>query len=219
MSCRVHRSPSSRGYTIVELLMSLSVLAIGVAGVLGMQRVTISSNQHAKNLSLATRIAQGWIDELAADATLWTVRNGASTLAGSTTWLNVVQPNQIWGWNVPAYSLLRRFGPGFDALGSPVDHTTNPGGAHFCTQIRLAFVRPELAGGTLTDTGVIRTQVRVFWRRDDSLSTLGGAAAPGAGNLCAVTGAELDADLDPVNGGNSFHVIYLTSAVRETPSQ
>lgn len=203
------RRGAAFGYTIVELVMSLSVLAIGVAGIMGMQRVTISANRHAKNLSLATRIAQGWVDELAADAALWTVSAGRSTLA-STVWLNVAAPNAIVDWYVPAYSAVRAFGPGFGALGDPVDHLAAPKLVQFCTQLRLAFVKPETdAAGNLAPGGVIRTQVRVFWRREDSVSTLGGAAAPGGDDLCSLTGAQLDADLD------SFHVVYLTSAVRE----
>ena len=45
----------SRGYTVIELLMALTVLALGASGVVAMQRVTLESNRYAKNLAIATR--------------------------------------------------------------------------------------------------------------------------------------------------------------------
>ncbi|HYO94825.1 MAG TPA: prepilin-type N-terminal cleavage/methylation domain-containing protein, partial [Polyangiaceae bacterium] len=61
----------TRGYTFVELLMSLSILSLGVTGVIAMQKVTVTSNQHAKNLAIATQISQSWMDELRADSLMW----------------------------------------------------------------------------------------------------------------------------------------------------
>lgn len=197
------RRHGARGFTVVELVMSLSVLAIGVAGIVGMQHVTIGANRHAKNLSIATRIGQAWLDALETDAALWTVTNGASTLATTTTWLKATPSPGVADWAVPAHSAQRAFGPGFSALGSPIDPAASPQLVQFCTQIRLTFVKPEMTGGTLSGSGVIRTQVRVFWRRDDS------APAPDGSDLCSVDRAALDANID------SYHVVYFTSAVRQ----
>ena len=114
------RRSALRAYTIVELVMSLSVLAIGVSGVIAMQRVTVSANRHAKNLMLATRIAEAWADQLTADATLWTYQNGLSTLS-RTAWLQKANTAGIVDWYVPAYSADRLFGPGFSALAALTD--------------------------------------------------------------------------------------------------
>ena len=62
---------AARGYTIVELLMSLTVLALGTTGVIAMQKVTVVSNSHAKNLAVATGIAAAWADALTADGSIW----------------------------------------------------------------------------------------------------------------------------------------------------
>ena len=69
------RSRRSRGYTVVELMMALAVMAIGLSGVIAMQKVTLSSNGHARKLALATRLGQSWLDELAADAGQWNDTN------------------------------------------------------------------------------------------------------------------------------------------------
>jgi len=47
---------ASRAYTVVELMMALALFAVGVTGVLAMQRVTIESNTHARDVSTANRI-------------------------------------------------------------------------------------------------------------------------------------------------------------------
>ena len=50
MTPRELRRRAQRGYTIVELVMSLAVLAIGASGVIAMQKVAVASNRHAKDL-------------------------------------------------------------------------------------------------------------------------------------------------------------------------
>ncbi|HEY5373092.1 MAG TPA: prepilin-type N-terminal cleavage/methylation domain-containing protein, partial [Polyangiaceae bacterium] len=53
-----------RGYTAVELMMAIAVFGIGVAGIISMEKVTSVANQHAKNVAIATHIAQSWLDTL-----------------------------------------------------------------------------------------------------------------------------------------------------------
>ncbi|HVU01755.1 MAG TPA: prepilin-type N-terminal cleavage/methylation domain-containing protein [Polyangiaceae bacterium] len=194
----------ARGYTITELLMSLSVLAIGVAGVIAMQRVTLAANRHARDIAVATRIGQAWADQLAADGMLWGVdANNASTLP-NTVWLSKTTPSDVTGtWFLPAYSPARGFGPAFGPLGQSHDNALNPELDHFCTHLRLAFVEQEKT--PTTGNGVIRAQVRVFWLRDDQA-----VAAPGT-NVC-VDATTLE------NNIGAFHVLNFTTSVRQLPA-
>lgn len=190
----------ARGYTIVELMMSLTVLAIGASGVIAMQKVTLSTNRHAKNLSIATRVAQAWADQLTADAALWTP---GLAPRDATTWLDEADPDDITEWFIPEYSSTRDFGPEFDALGNPVDPADSAGIAHFCTHLRFAFMHSETTPAV--GNGAIRAQVRIFWRRDD-----GTADPPGGASPCAIDDAEF------IDGQDQLHVVYLTTAVRES---
>lgn len=198
------------GYTIVELLMALTVLAIGTAGVIAMQKVAIESNRYAKNLSIATRVGEAWADELTADAQLWTYKAGVPTTLNNTDWLNNVTN---LSWFRPAFSARRQFGPAFSPLGIPLDPNTQGPLAHFCVDLRLAILRPELASLPSVPTsgdGVIRAQIRVFWPRDDVSIPPSNAATA---NVC-------DAANGPgVNDQNisAYHVIYLTTTVRQPP--
>jgi prepilin-type N-terminal cleavage/methylation domain-containing protein len=198
----IRRRRARGGYTLVEVMMSLAVFAIGVGGMIGMQKVAISSNQHAKNLALATHIGQAWLDELAADAGQW---NEAADF-DETTWLGEVggEDEPPGEWFRPDYSSGRNFGPAFDALGSPVatlDFATN---AHFCSDVRLTWLYRQVRGKE--GGGLIRAQVRVFWRREG----LRDVEDPPL-HACDVTPLEFD------QGGADrlYHVVYLSTALRQ----
>ena len=195
----------ARGYTIVELMMSLSVLAIGVSGVIAMQKVTVATNRNAKELAIATRVAEAWADQLTADATTWELDSNGNSTRGQTIWLVSADPTQTIDWFVPNYSATRGFGAAFDAFGNPINPTTTPALGYFCAHIRFAFLHSETAptGGN----GVIRAQVRVFWPREDVTTTLPAAVI---NNLCSVDRPTFDSNV------GAFHVVYLSTAVRET---
>lgn len=184
----------SRAYTVVELMMSLAVFATGVTGIIAMQRATVTSNQMAKNMTLANAIAQSWLTHLQADATLW--RNDLN----ATVWLKSVDVASVNNaWQLPAYDETLDFGPQFDALGQPV-----PSGGEFCAQIRLAWLYRDQNGGGIRGNGVIRTEVRVFWPRGGQ-SRVTGDCTSGATATVAAVGAATD----------TYHFVVHAGAVRQ----
>jgi hypothetical protein len=183
--------------------MSLSVLAFGVSGVIAMQKVTVATNRHAKDLAIATRVAEAWADQLAADASTWFSDQAGNTTRASTDWLQLADPAQTTQWFIPAYSPARAFGPAFSALGAPVDPNVGAKLEQFCVHLRFAFLHDEKL--PTPGNGVIRAQIRVFWPREDLRDALP------SGNLCSLS------DADITDRMNLFHVVYLTTAVRQTP--
>jgi type II secretory pathway pseudopilin PulG len=211
MSIEACRRRSRRGYTIVELMMGLTVFTIGVTGIISMQKVTVVSNQHAKNLAMATHIAQGWLDQLAADSSAWNRTGNQPPDLGDTTWLNQVA-NSATAWIRPAHSVARDFGPGFDALGNVVnaDLAANGPLIRFCTHIRLSWLYPDppviVAGATPTaSNGLIRAEVRVFWLRE------GEANIDPDRFICDP--ATAPADIGPAT--DRYHFVYHTTAIRQ----
>jgi prepilin-type N-terminal cleavage/methylation domain-containing protein len=190
-----------RGYTVVELMMALAVLGIGVSGIIAMQKVTLTANQHAKNLAIATHIAVAWQEQLAADAVSWnhpSERNTNADIGFDTTWLRSVVTNE-GAWIQPPYSATRVFGPAFDALGDPLELPGDLPRARFCTHLRLSWLYPQATGN-----GLVRAEVRVFWRRVGVADTT---------PFC--TGAE-----DTVSIGQAietYHFVYKATAVRQNP--
>lgn len=195
----------SGGYTMVELLMAITVFAIGVAGIIAMQKVTIASNQHAKNLAIATRIAQGWQEALTADAVGWnhpSPNKAVADLGSDTVWLNkVIGSNKLWFR--PAYDNGRNLGAAFDALGTPLtDNQT--GTARFCAHLRLSWLYQDLSGN-----GLLRAEVRVFWIRDGMGGTVDGAG------ICEIT---TDPNLVEA-GGERYHFVHQATAIKQNTAK
>jgi hypothetical protein len=177
--------------------MSLAVLAVGVIGIIAGEKVTLASNQHAKNLAMATHIAEGWIGMLDAEAALWTSDGSLSR----TTWLS--QGASLSDWFRPNYNTDLAFGPGFDALGNPVT-TQNIAESKFCADLRLTPLTVTTAGG-----GMVRAEVRVIWLRNEAL--LGGTVTTGPTHACGI----IAASVGNVDESRLFHFVYMSSAVRQ----
>lgn len=185
---------SARGYTIVELLMAMTVFAIGVTGIAAMQKITLASNLHAKQLAIATHIAQSWQERLTADTALWP--STALALTG-TQWLAASAEAE---WVRAPTNTAGSFGAMFDPLGQ---FTTDVNNAYFCVDIRLT---PMSSSGTtaVQGNGLIRSEVRVFWPRE-------GREPSGAAYCDPNEGASIGPGSD-----DDFHFVYDVSAVRQT---
>lgn len=200
-NCRSRRK--ARGYTAVELLMSVAILSIGVTGVVAMQKVTITSNQHAKNLAIATQIGQAFIDQLRADSLSWnhpSAQNLASDL-NQTVWLSNVPNDNSPEWFRPDWDDGRQFGASFDAQGRPADPDGDIG-IRFCAHLRLSWLYPPI--GAMAGNGLIRAEVRVFWLREGQ---------SGLENRAVCADAEVPEDIGAAI--DRYHLVYNTSAIRQ----
>lgn len=176
--------------------MSLSVLAVGVIGVFSMEKITITSNAHAKNLAIATHIAQGWLGVLEAEASLW---DASPNSIARTSWLSAapLQP----GWFRPPPVAASNFGPQFDELGNPTG-----GGGYFCTDLRISPL--SSAAEEARGMGLRRVEVRVFWIRyhADATSALIPPEFP-----CDLTPAQIS----QTDRAQMMHFVHLSGAVRQ----
>ncbi len=193
------RRKRPRGYTVVELMMALAVFATGVTGIIAMQRTVIAANRHARNLTVANGIAQAWLDQLAADSTMW-----QSNFA-QTVWLQSIDGAGVNGaWQLPAQSLAgaRNFGPTFNVFGAP-SATAND----YCAHIRLTWLAFDEMHGGSAGTGSIRAEVRVFWLRDGATRIPGDCNGAAAATMTAMT--------DDVN--DSYFFVYQATSLAQRP--
>jgi Tfp pilus assembly protein FimT len=189
----------ARGYTVVELLMSLAVFATGVTGIIATQRTVITANRHARNLTVANGIAQAWLDQLAVDSTMW------QTDMAQTVWLQSINTAGMNGaWQLPAQSVatVRNFGPTFDVFGSP-----NAAATDYCAHIRLTWLAFDETQGGSPGTGAIRAEVRVFWARDGATRVDNDCTSATATTVAAVG----DDDED------SYFFVYQATALAQRP--
>ena len=193
---KLSQRSAQRGYTIVELMMAIAVFAIGVSGIIAMQKVAAAANQHSRALSVATNIAQTWQDQLNADASLYTERN---PLANTQLLSQAINFNNVW--HLPSDNTNLNLGAAFDAMGNPLLGNA-AANAQFCVHVRLTHLNNY---PNLTSLDVIRTEIRVFWPRTDA-----NLSSP----FCVV-GGMTEAQVEQAT--TSFHFVHQVSAVRQLP--
>ncbi|HSN97469.1 MAG TPA: prepilin-type N-terminal cleavage/methylation domain-containing protein [Candidatus Nanopelagicales bacterium] len=187
------RGRQRAGYTIIEVMVALGILALGAAGIIALQRAAFISTTHARNLAIANAIAMSWAERLRVDAQQWNEYADAPDL-GTTDWLNAVQ---MQADQMITPTELASFGsPISDLLGTDAYTADSPVPA-FCTNIRLS--RPPGFGGQ--PGTVIRADIRVFWER---------------------SGTPADCTVDPNQVGleqNRYGAVHLATSVRRNKIQ
>ncbi len=214
----VRSRKKTRGYTAVEVLIGITLVSIGAAAVMSMQRGAIQANLDARKMDMANSIAREWLERLRRDSTLWTlpspVNPGGNNYANSKLLSTYLQLNNNGnnGWVYPNALLASASVPdgvstGFDILGRDllavdiVGTNAKPSSAVFCVNIRLNW---------LVLNQLIRAEVRVFWRRQ--LYT-----APSKVDWCNAADAS---DATAINGNTSeYHFVYAATAIRQNPVQ
>ena len=167
---RTKTSKSESGYSLIEVMMALAILAVGTTGVIALQKVSLVGNTNARMGDAARQVAGTWVERLKADALTWNDPMGSSDLA-DTRWLNasiiynpINQPNAtnyVRAPSVPNWS-----SPVADVHGADVFDPNSQDGV-FCTHLQLArAVQKQYTLGGLTHPIAIRAVVRVIWRRD-----------------------------------------------------
>jgi prepilin-type N-terminal cleavage/methylation domain-containing protein len=207
------RSTAARGYTAVEVMMAITVMAVGSAAVISMQKASIQGNLDARKTDVANSIARLWVERIRRDAMQWTQPGPSFPVQppgniATAAILNFGVVNNAGTWFLPNQYLaaIPPVSPGFDILGrdlplADMTPSTTPfvAGALFCTNVRMTWLSP------LSSLDLIRVDVRVLWPRGV------GNAVP-AGGVCANAVATSNAP-DPL----VFHSIYITTAVRGNP--
>jgi len=204
--------------------MAMTVMLIGSAAVMSMQKASIQGNLDARKTDIANNIARAWVDRLQRDAMQWTCPSPACPSSNNmnTALLLKHGVNAAGQWFLPTDYLGQTtpesMSPGFDILGRDLptaDLIPNAAsgwpGAEFCVNVRLTWLVPQALP---TEPGLIRADVRVLWPR----GILGGI--PSAG-FCTTGVANL---VDPETSAPAgqtpfFHAIYMTTTLKETPAQ
>jgi len=158
----------ARGYTVVEVMMALALLAIGATGIVALQKVALIGNANARLGDAARHVGSTWAERLKADALQWNDPLGINDLgdtrflSGATAWNGQTPPAwvlapEITGWSSPVADIH-----GVDV---PIAGAATQG--VFCTHLQLArIVDKPLSLGGLNHRIAMRALIRVIWRRD-----------------------------------------------------
>ncbi|WP_433935085.1 prepilin-type N-terminal cleavage/methylation domain-containing protein [Sorangium cellulosum] len=198
MSAARARRPSSRGYTLIEVMAALGVLSIGATGVLALQKATLISNTNARNIAIANNIATTWAERLRVDALQWNDPGGVPDRDSDTDWLSLMTtapfPAKVGPTLIPALGA-----PNADVFGTDI-YAGDPSQPAFCTHVRFSQFTDATTGARRWGT-LIRAEIRVIWERN--------------GNPIDCTVAPVVVDAEP----ERFGAVYVTTAVRRNTSE
>lgn len=195
MSARHTARAAGRGYTLIEVMAALGVLAIGAAGVIALQKATLLSNVNARNLALANTIAMTWAERLRADALQWNDPGGVPDIT-STDWLALSQTQPYPAKSIPPP--IPGLGmPDADLMGADIN-PGDPSPPAFCTHLRFRQFTDQT--GAPLWPNLLRAEIRVVWERN--------------GNPMDCATNPLDVDANP----GRYGAVYLTTSVLRNTS-
>ena len=186
------RTGRTAGYTMIEVMMALGILAVGAAGIIALQKATYVSQTQARNLALANSIAMTWAERLRTDALQWNDFNGLPDIS-STQWLSMPMATTL----APA-EMTGLWSPAADVIGRDA-YTGDPSASAFCTHLRLHRFADSQGGVIWPD--MLRAEIRVFWER---------------------SGNPVDCSVNPDlvdNARDRYGAVYLTTAVRRNDNR
>ena len=149
-----------RGFTLIEVLMSMAVMTVGAVGIMSMQQASTRGNMESRQIYTASEVARNWIERIRRDALMW------NRPVDSVTDLDALVPTSYLdqlpipgnlnptAWMEPAGA--QSFGADYYGLDTAAGGTSRP---YFCTNVRLAWAVPRQA---------IRVDVRTWWHHRGS---------------------------------------------------
>jgi hypothetical protein len=194
-------------------MLAMTVLLIGSASVMSMQKSAIQSNLDARKLDIANSIAHDWLERLQRDATQWTLPSnawpGLASNFSNTTWLSYAafgtwfEPAMPTSYGAPG---AEGYSPAFDILGRDLDSVNAPN-AVFCAHVKI----DELAKDPVDNSPVLlRATVVVFWQKQLVVSE-----SPLGGNCMAY----FDVAADEAGHPGTWHIIYASTAIKRNTLQ
>jgi prepilin-type N-terminal cleavage/methylation domain-containing protein len=205
----------ARGYTAIEVLMAMTVMAIGGAAVITMQKTSVTANLDARRADVANAVARTWVERLRRDAMSWTLPGpaGLGNNFGNTLILKNIG-NVPGAWFLPDamdLTVPETMSPAFDMVGRDLPRA-QLASADFCVNVRLTW----LTNTALPPNGdLIRADVRVLWPIGIINSRPGfcNAATAALNDPNLDKGGVSDPNADPA--APIFHALYVTTSIKE----
>ncbi|MFO0617736.1 MAG: hypothetical protein U0414_34400 [Polyangiaceae bacterium] len=165
------RRRAKRGYTIVEVMMALCVLAVGGMGIVALQKFAAIGAVSSRSMTSASDVANSWVEFLQAEATKWNRPDNSDIVEAPL--LNLALSNgNVGNWTTIPTNV---------AFGTPDGGATRVFGdnkptpdIHFCSQIRATWLgakdQPATQAGqalaiSAKPSDVVRVEVRTWYAK------------------------------------------------------
>jgi prepilin-type N-terminal cleavage/methylation domain-containing protein len=193
------------GYTLIEVLMAIGVLAAGSVAIMAMHQAATRGNMEARQMTTGNQLAQRWVERLRRDGLNWTRSSNQAfdpTLLAQTTYLQSVPgPGGAPSWFVPTPLATSGETANFDYYGNDLGGPTS-GTPTYCTNVRLEWLYPGRA---------LRADVRVWWVR----RVAGSAPAPG---VAALANCAPGVDPNALTNNPNVRMVYTSTVIRYIPT-
>jgi prepilin-type N-terminal cleavage/methylation domain-containing protein len=160
------------GYTAVEVMLAMAVMAVGAAGVMSMQSGSVAGDMEARRLDIANSVARTWVERLRRDSTVWTTPSSAVPLVNNcplASFCAVTPAAPPAGWYQPPIPTVYPAdgkSPMFDALGRDLIQS-DASKAVYCVVVKIdALVNNGTYSGLAANVAppeLVRATVVVFW--------------------------------------------------------
>lgn len=152
------------GFTLIEAMISMVILAVGVLGIMSMQTASMAASSVSQDFTHALNIGERTLELLRLDALRWNTQAdlatdtlmlsralpGAQTAGAQGAWATI--PDNVIIASMGGKKLDRNFAP--DTQGSPSWRLA----FRYCVFYRLTWVTPPIA---------MRAEVKVAWSKDE----------------------------------------------------
>lgn len=190
----MRRARRKSGYTLIEVMMALGVLAAGSVAIMAMLQASTRGNMEAREMTTANQIAQRWVERLRRDSLSWTqgAQGADPTLLARTAYLQqVTAPGTACAWMTPELPAGSTELTSFDYYGND-----SADSLYYCTNVRLEWIYPGQA---------MRADVRVWWRRRSSTD------GPNLANCAA------GVDPESLTSDDAVRMVYTSTVLRYSP--
>lgn len=186
-------SQNRAGFTVIEVMVALVVIAVGALGIFSLHGATMRGNQNARQLSIATERSHAWLERLQRDGLRWNQQGAAPSTRLNTTYLQAVDAV----WRAPAG------GPVTEQVAADWQGIDTDGALRarvYCTHVRLSWA---------INGEVIRADVRTYFHKDEGTSR----------GLIQTCGAGSEADVTAALAGPDLRAVYASTLIRWRPLQ
>ncbi len=205
-----HLRPRSalRAYTAVEVMMAMTVMAIGAGAVLSMQKGSVQGNVDARLADVANSIGRTWVERLQKDSMQWTMPNSANPSLNNFSQAKLLSGPTFGQWSAPSFEMNQTnpetMSYAFDVLGRDLPKADIAANTVFCVNYELDWLVTQALP---LEPGLIRATVRVLWLRKISTEP--------SGDWCDSVSTLANPEPSPSTNGPVYHSLYMTTTIRE----
>jgi Tfp pilus assembly protein PilV len=210
------RSRWGAGYTMVEVMVGLGILAVGMTGILSLQKYTVVGTQNSRSALGGANVAASWVERLRVDAANWNSPNNSDATEGAGLGAFASVASQVPATPPTTANPTSNLGPwvllGAQTIQGEAASSTAATDAAFCTHARGTWIGP--AGST----DALRVEVRTFWARSGRSVDEECAAASAVVSSIFASGAPTPVpkinDIERTRGEYGVH--YVTTILRRS---